>query len=304
MLNLQSLLPWRGYRLDPARALAARRDFDERRGYRDYWDLCRGKLARAVPAGDDDLSRSGVEKLRLFAEEEATAILRDVVARARGVVANDKGIDYSEVLAFDDSGFLAGIFERTLRPEIDAKLVRYFGSEYFIYSYSVTRALPEKESRRSFLWHCDRGPRAFLKILLYLNATEEHGGTTEFLDRDSTAEFERIGYVFGPNRRRQADLAPLARRFGIAYAPIRWSVRAGEALIFEPSNVLHRGVLPSRGARYVLSLMLAASPVPWREAFRRTGPTGFCERNEGVWLESAGELLAITGAVPTAPAGA
>jgi hypothetical protein len=298
MSLLQKLFAPSSYALDPRRTTAARRDFDVERGFDRYAEFCRGRLTRAIPPGEDAIAAAGVELLPILSAARAAEVLSAIKAASSGIQPNDKGIDYSEVLAFDRADALLPVFEEVLGGAVDEKLLRQFGSEYLIYSYGVIRTLPRSESRRSFLWHCDRGPRRFLKILLYLNGTESHGGNTEFLDRSTTQDFERLGYVFGPNKRRSADLAPLARKNGIRYEPRLWPIRGGEALLFEPAGALHRGIMPSRGERYLLSLMLTPSPLPWRTAFDAAARTRFCETNAGAWPAHARDLLAAIGLDP------
>lgn len=166
---------------------------------------------------------------------------------------------------------------------LDQKIAGHFGSEYLVCSYAEHRTPPARKEARSFLWHCDRGPKRFLKVLLYLN--DGHGGNTEFLDRAATAELEHVGYVFGPNRRRLSDLSGIARRHGIPYQPRRWPIQAGQAFLFEPSGVLHRGIVPTIAERRTLSIMLVPSPIPWREALDRYQP-----RHDGVFPASADML--------------
>ena len=299
MSLLQKFFAPFSYALDPRRTAAARHDFDVERGFDRYAEFCRRRLARPVPSGADEIAAAGVELLPILSAARAAEVLSAIKAASSGIQPNDKGIDYSEVLAFDRADALLPVFEEVLGDAVDEKLLRQFGSEYLIYSYGVIRTLPRSESRRSFLWHCDRGPRRFLKILLYLNGTESHGGNTEFLDRSTTQEFERLGYVFGPNKRRSADLAPLARKNGVRYEPRLWPIKGGEALLFEPAGALHRGIMPSRGERYLLSLMLMPSPLPWRAAFEAAARTRFCETNAGAWPAHARDLLAAIGLDPT-----
>lgn len=298
MRLLQKLFAPSGYALDPQRTAAARRDFDVERGFDRYAEFCRTRLSRPIPPGEDEITARGVELLPILTEARAAEMLASLEAASSGIQPNDKGIDYSEVLAFDRADALLPVFEEVLRGAVDDKLLRQFGSEYLIYSFAVIRTLPKSDVRRSFLWHCDRGPRRFLKILMYLNGTESHGGNTEFLDRSTTQEFERLGYVFGPNKRRSADLAPLARKNGLRYEPRTWPIKGGEALLFEPAGVLHRGIMPSRGSRYLLSIMLTPSPIPWRQAFAATARTRFCETNAGAWPAHARDLLAAIGCDP------
>ena len=136
-----------------------------------------------------------------------------------------------------------------------------------MYWHTFLRALPSSDSRRSFLWHCDKGPSCHLKLLLYFNGTDEHGGNTQFLDRRVTDEFTKTGYLFGPVDARQEDLSDLAKDLSIDYSPQQWDIQQGEGIVFEPSKVLHRGILPTKGPRYVLALCLLPSPIPWQEAF-------------------------------------
>lgn len=279
------------YALNPVRTTAARRDFDIDRGFDAYATMCQNCSSRQVARADSDLARRGVELLTLFSEDRASSILSDLLASSAGTQRSDKGIDYSEALAFEEGDLLFPIFHEIFQGDTDRKIFHHFGSEYLIYSFAVTRTLPVTAARRSFLWHCDRGPRRFLKILLYLNGSATHGGNTEFLDRDTTAAFETLGYIFGPNKRRSADLEPLARKYDIPYAPLLTPVKAGQALLFEPASTLHRGVLPSRGERYLLSLMLIPSPIPWHSAFAAASHSRFCETNAGVWPSQANDLL-------------
>jgi hypothetical protein len=101
----------------------------------------------------------------------------------------------------------------------------------------------------SFRWHADNGPRAHLKIILYLDGPDSHDGATSFLDRQTTEAIAAAGYLFPKNEDRLADLGPLAAAHGITLVEHRLSPQAGEAVLFHPAQVLHRGLLPSFGRR-------------------------------------------------------
>lgn len=300
-MDLVSLLPWRWPKLDPERSKATRRAYDDVGNYAAWSAYCRARMTRAVePRPDGELARHGFEVVSILPPSEAASVKAAILARASKTRASKKDIDYADVVQFDDSSFLLPIFERILSRDIDARLVAHFRSEYFIYSFGMNRTMPARRSRRSFLWHCDRGPQDFLKINLFLDATAEHGGTTEFIDRDESAALERLGYTFGPNKRRVPDLTALARRAGIEAHPVHPDVGAGEALLFEPANVLHRGILPSRGTRHMLSLMFAPSPVPWKAAWAATARTRAAEENLGHWLADAHRLFDMIDVAPPA----
>ena len=68
---------------------------------------------------------------------------------------------------------------------------------------------------------------------------------------------------------------------------------AGQGVLFQPATVLHRGVSPSRGPRYVLTLCLLPSPVPWQEALRRGAIVDLADDEK--WPAHANELLSALG---------
>jgi hypothetical protein len=176
----------------------------------------------------------------------------------------------SAVLDVDDEPWSRDLPSGSLTKEVDEQAAGFFGSEYFVYWFTITRATPVPElGLNSFRWHCDRGPVGHLKLLLYLNGHEEHGGGTDFLDLETTRALEPSGYVFAPVKTRVADLAPLAARSAVAWAPWSPQMRAGEGILFQPSNVLHRGRLPTHGERFVITVCLLPSPIAWRDAYDR-----------------------------------
>src|SRR5690606_40431530 len=118
----------------------------------------------------------------------------------------------------------------------------------------------------AFKWHCDKGPSSHLKLIVYLNPTREHGGNTEFMDVEDTAAVARRGYLFGWSKTRTDDVAHLSR---LAGRPLGTELReraAGEAVLFQPSRLLHRGISPTRGDRLAATLCLLRSPADWQAA--------------------------------------
>ena len=259
-------------RVIPGRAAgrAARtfRKFDEGCGYERYHATCRALSKR--PGGNQatPIATLGLEHLRVLSAEHASQLRKAIEARfSRG---DYKGYDYLEAFSIHDDAFRDELLRALLSPAVDERVARFFESEYLVHWFSVTCAKPiEQPPAGSYLWHCDKGPSRHLKLLTYLNGVEEHGGGTEFLDLATTRALDRTGYVFGKVAKRREDLAPLARRQGIALLPHAWPMAAGEGILFQPSGVLHRGRLPTRGPRYVATICLLPSPVPWREALAK-----------------------------------
>lgn len=281
-----------GFVLDPSQWEKTHRDYDEGRGYGRLLDASRAACRRAIEAAAS-LAPNGYRRLRVMEGAEAQALLDSGLRAANGALRRGT-IDYSETLAIDDESYFDAVFDKAFTPAVDGALLASYGGEYFPYWYRLARALPDKEPRRAFLWHCDKGPTSFLKILLYLNPSSEHGGSTALLDRPATEAFAKAGYVFGPTSARQKDLSPLAAQFGIDYHPQRPEMGAGEAILFGPTNLLHAGVLPSRAPRYVLEIALLPSPLPWREALakvRKFGPLP--AQRDYAFADHANEILGL-----------
>jgi hypothetical protein len=250
-----------------------RRKWDRDAGYAEYHAFCRSRFTRSGPAPGTPV-HEGVERFRVMDPEVAARLRRRIEADYECAVVNEKS-PHLLLYRIDDPSFDRELLEQVVVPALDERAVRYFGSEYVVYWYSVSRAIPcETLDRNSFRWHCDRGPEHHLKLLLYLNDHEEHGGSTEFLDLEATRRIAEGGYVFGPVKTRVTDLAPHAKRAGITYEPWSPEMKAGEGILFPPGRALHRGLLPSRGPRLVVTLCLLPSPVPWRTALDRGGLAG------------------------------
>jgi hypothetical protein len=264
-------LPRRLFRraLSPSRRDKVYRKYDFGRGYREYHERCKAQFTRAVVDQPCSLVTEGYEFLRVTSKEVASKWVDTAFERFQ-LEAFRKNEKFVEFFRIDDPQFTSNLLETVFTEEVDDRIVRFFESEYFVHWVVVTRALPvEGNARNSFLWHCDRGPRAHLKLLVYLNDAQEHGGSTQFINLRDTEAIGDTGYLFGPVRERRADLSELARQAGAEFRPQGRPFEAGEAVLFQPANNLHSGIAPSRGPRYVASLCLLPSPLNWREALLR-----------------------------------
>jgi len=275
-------------KLDPRWLERVRRRYEVYAGYSDYHAFCRSRFTRAPLPGPAPIVEKGRELLRVLDAAAVREIQRDVETRFRCQPTVAKS---PHLLRFDidDEPFSRDLLERVVTREVDEQAARFFGSEYFVYWFTITRAMPIPElGYNSFRWHCDRGPVGHLKLLLYLNGHEEHGGGTELLDLETTRGLQASGYVDAPVKTRVGDLAPLAKRFGVAYAPWSPEMQAGEGILFQPASVLHRGSLPTLGPRDVITVCLLPSPIPWRDAYDRGSHRGM--QGDDKWHANAAEL--------------
>lgn len=227
-----------------------RHKFDVECGYAALNVASRNAMTRPLPAGPFALVSEGIERLPVL-DSRRCATYRALMDAADPVL--------------DDRAFRLAMLGEVLSDAVDRRLTAYFGSEYLPLWCRFYRADPDKPPSVSFRWHCDGGPSRHLKILVYLNGCDEHGGDTICCDRATTDAFKQAGYVFGDVRRRLEDVEPLAEAAGIRFAPISFWPETGDALIFEPMAIMHRGCWPRRATRYIIQICLLPSPLPWRE---------------------------------------
>jgi hypothetical protein len=275
--------------LDRGRVERVHREFDDHRGFRRYHERCRAAFARDAKAPSAPINEAGFEYLPVMSQAGAEDLLERATATVPLTYVK-KDTRNLEGFRLEDPRLVEELLVRALPDVVDDRVVGFFGSEYLVHWFTLTRTAPAPEQPSvSFRWHCDKGPRAHLKLLVYLNATDEHGGTTSLIDLAETARVARAGYVFGPTRRRTGDLALLSTLAGIELHECRRPLRAGEGLLFQPASVLHRGISPQRGPRVVLTLCLLPSPIHWREALHRGATSDLAQDDK--WPRHASELL-------------
>lgn len=254
-------------KLDPDRAARVFHEFDEVRGYRDYQEYCRDEMRRALP-GDDPipLTSTGFQRVGVMDPGEANQVLED--SQHLGTEGYLKR-DSRKLRGYEirDPQYVKTLMEQVLCAEVDELAVRFFRSEYLVHWYMVSRTLPAKGPPTvSFRWHCDKGPRSHLKILVYLTDAKESNSGTAFVDVAQTASLIPTGYLFGRGRRRTTSLEKLSQMAGAKLEAQRLAISAGEGVMFQPARVLHSGIAPDTGARFVLTVCLLPSPVGWRDA--------------------------------------
>ncbi|TDU28925.1 2-oxoglutarate-Fe(II)-dependent oxygenase superfamily protein [Panacagrimonas perspica] len=276
--------------LDPSRVAKVFEEHDDRRGFATWHAQCKSALARPLPvrASPGPVMKDGFAVQQVMSGEAAASLLEAATSRQEPIQlkrdsAKLKGYD------LDDPALVRRLAESALTADVDAHCLEFFGSEYFVYWYTLARTAPTQgPANVSFMWHCDRGPRAHLKLLVYLNDHSEHGGGTSYLDLAATDAVARSGYVFARGKRRTGSLDELSKLAGQPLTAYDHRPRAGDAVLFQPSRVLHSGITPHLGPRYVFTLCLLPSPVPWRSALERSAQVDL--RNDPIWHGDARDL--------------
>jgi hypothetical protein len=290
--HLLRLVNWAWKReRDPHRAEAIWREFDEDRQYAKYLRHCQSTWRRhPLPAADDALGQRGFTYLAAMPAARATALTTDLADRHSLQLLKKDSKDL-EGFRVADPQWLRDLLGGVLQGTVDSTISAFFRSEYLVHwvALSLTRPAPEQASV-SFRWHCDKGPSSHLKLIVYLNPTAVHGGNTEFIDLADSMAVARRGYLFGWSKTRTSDVAHLSRVAGRPVTPHMQPMAAGDAVLFQPSRVLHRGVSPTRAPRLTATLCLLPSPVHWERALE-------CETLSDLavdekWHEDAMDFLA------------
>ncbi|WP_148560920.1 hypothetical protein [Magnetospira sp. QH-2] len=215
-----------------------------------FHEQCQATYASDHPIRSSDLGQTFFTTLPLLKPVHA-AELRDLMDR-----------DPAHLRTQD---FLADLLTRVFTPALDQALTGWFASYYRPQWYSFQKFHVGDGRAYSFGWHFDAWSSHCLKLLCYLNGTGDHGGPTMVLDVAQSEAFARAGYAFPPKQQRLDDLSELASILNLSYHPQTLAMAAGEALLFNPVRLLHRGVVPTRAERYMLQICIGPAMRPWQD---------------------------------------
>ena len=159
-------------------------------------------------------------------------------------------------------------------PTLDEALRGIFGSYYRLQWVDCYRSIPAPDVSGSWMWHIDNVPKQVLKVMLHLTDAGVDQGATRFLSVTDTRAYGLNGYLGLETNKRTDDLAPLAGKNGLPYAPWYNEAKAGDALIFN-TNLLHKAIPPVADYRDVATFLILPNPAPWREQIERDGLENF-----------------------------
>lgn len=230
-------------------------EYDVRRGYGALHRNARRNFQRAFLLGDTELRREGLIQRPVFTAAEC----QELCGKFAGGLA----------LRPFDRDLAIALLERIVTPGIDREIISYFESEYLPIHAGFMETPPNDGLGLTDGWHCDGGPSKVLRIMAYFTASEHEGANTLFSDRASTARLKEAGYVFCKISYRVFDLEPITRGLGLERATVlSLDVRAGDVIVFDAPNILHRRLVPKVAPRYVFTTTLVPSMIPWRQVVR------------------------------------
>ena len=133
---------------------------------------------------------------------------------------------------------------------------------------------PVDDVDESYRWHVDNGPSCHLKLIIFLN--DDHDGATAVMSRQDSRKFIDAGYL---EQERLFHLDDFAKQHGISYTAHKVQPKAGSGLIFEPTNVLHKGVYPTFGERRVFQMGIIPWGRPWENFYEEHWAKGYSNSN-------------------------
>ncbi len=165
--------------------------------------------------------------------------------------------------------FLANIAERwpatqqLIDGDTGAALRAYYGCHFQLSYIEPYRTFPaEGELPKSWLWHYDAVAPGVLKLMIYLNGATAQTGALRVVDRENSAELERLGY------RSRADSDAFAKEFENRHVVLGGPPGSG---VIIDNRVLHKATAPEHGHRDVVCFQILPSLVPESEARTRVG---------------------------------
>lgn len=158
---------------------------------------------------------------------------------------------------------------------LDKLLHQYYQSEFAPCFCSMLKMGPMgDEVDDSYRWHVDNGPSSHLKLIIYLN--DDHDGATAVMSRQDSRKFIDAGYLEGE---RLFHVDEFAEQHGISYTPYKIQPKAGSGLIFEPTNILHKGMYPTFGERRVFQIGIIPWGKPWEDFYDEHWAKGYSNSN-------------------------
>lgn len=230
------------------------REYDFDRNYGAFHDTAQQDFTRRSQIMDCDLVRLGAEKVRVYSEQEAAKIRERIDAGLK---------DWS------DRRQIADILFKVFNPEMDRRIISYFGSEYTPTKVGFNVHEGDGSLKVSGGWHCDGGPSKHLVIIVYLTPSMGVTGNTIFSDRATTEKLKDAGYICCRISDRAPDIKPVLDELGLpAFDEWHFDLDAGEALVFDAPNLMHKGVPPAAGRRYTMAIAVVPNDKHWMEEFR------------------------------------
>ncbi len=231
----------------------------------------------------DDLAGRGFAVARQIFPTDTAALLSSEYSRVieeQNETANTK-IDPDAALKARVFALIRDALEGGIANQLEA----YFGSFFRIDHCEMMRSRAAPTTGLSYLWHRDFDPMSKIHVLIYLTDCGAESPATLLTTFDDTRRCAQNGYSFPPRSRRIADLNELSPGDPDPIVPVRPRLAAGDATVFAPSRILHRGDIPREQVRDLLILNILPSLNPWDREMDAFAPDRLFEGRSTLWYD-------------------
>jgi hypothetical protein len=226
------------------------------------------------PDAENPLATKGFSLERNLIDAQDISDLRAMIdtyadGPARGFIPTSQDPGFNIAWRDEDKGRAAEILHKAFSGAVESVIKGFLGSDFLIRSVTGGRLFPSESQTVSYLWHRDGEVAHQIHVILYLTDVAKGRGSTELIPLKDTMAVAQAGYDFPSVEDRKSDLGAEFAEAGLSYQPFHVEAKAGDALVFTPTRVLHRGVQPRDGARDSLIAIALPSPVSWEMILAR-----------------------------------
>ena len=254
-----------------------------------FHQICRQIYKTIKPSGEKSgeqstllAERGFVVEPQLFSADNAQALTeaysREIIDQNK--TANTK-IEPSDALKNQILDLVAAALTRNISSQLES----YYGCFFRIDHLELMRSKPAPGQSISYLWHRDYDPMGKIHILIYLTDCGPRSPATLFTNLDDTRRCAELGYSFPPRTERIADLSTLIPDNGERISITRPELSAGDATVFGPSRILHRGDILDQEQRDLLVLNILPSLNPWDREIAALGKERLFVGRNNLWFD-------------------
>lgn len=242
--------------------------YDVQSGFRAWSKHCQAAFQSSRDSTQENpLQRNGFDVISALTEESASAVIQSLDDFPLAD-ENTPFVRRHLVPAATHTSWMTALLHSILSDTTSKLITNYFQSEFMIFSFGFNQLYQQPlENAPSYKWHRDTAPNPHMKGILYLSDCENTAAGTEVIDRHTSSAIHKNGYSFPKIVDRVSDLSPYTENLSRSEST-KVHTKPGKMLLFQPREVLHRGLFHRQKdtPRITLNFVFVPSILPWQQA--------------------------------------